>query len=178
MSMSPKKYNTVLSDLTKTANNADAITHSYLEVLTFDENTKVVLPNGQEVDSLNARLKNLWDGYTLSSKYPNSMADTFTFDVSKHHNVSRGQNLSAIPSEWLIVSNWQASNGNGFGAYKLIVMLMPSGQYHAIAQPIGVTSPVGFVSAPTISTSGVITVQLNQFYRGAIYRADSRKTIL
>lgn len=59
MSMSPKKYNTVLSDLTKTGNNADAITHSYLEVLTFDENTKVVLPNGQEVDSLNARLKNL-----------------------------------------------------------------------------------------------------------------------
>lgn len=59
MSMSPKKYNTVLSDLTKTGNNADAITHSYQEVLTFDENTNIVLPNGQEVESLDARVKRL-----------------------------------------------------------------------------------------------------------------------
>ena len=91
MSMSPKKYNTVLSDLTKTGNNADAITNSYLEVLTFDGNTKVVLPNGQEVDSLSGRLKkldvrvsseNVYEGNESQKDINKRLCKLSTFDIN------------------------------------------------------------------------------------------------
>lgn len=128
-----------------------------------------------------------YDGYNQTGKYAIDKTGTFSFDVSKYQNIARGQNSSATVSEWLITSNWQASNGSGVGAYRATVFRLPSGYFSALFEPIGVdlkfnetTKKItkdlafGFSSVPTISNNGVITVSLVDFCQGAIYREDQR----
>lgn len=132
-----------------------------------------------------------WNGYTYGPKYALDQLNTFTFDVKPYHNLNRGQNASATVSEWLITSSWQSTSGNGVGAYRMTVFQMPSGGYYALVEPVGtgltstynatgptVTTtknrPIGFNAEPVISTTGIITVVLADFYRGAIYRQDQR----
>ncbi|MFW2012685.1 hypothetical protein [Acinetobacter bereziniae] len=128
-----------------------------------------------------------YDGYNQVGKYAIDKTGTFTFDISKYQNIARGQNSSATVSEWLITSNWQSSSGSGVGAYRATVFKLPSGNFSALFEPIGVdlkfnetTKTItkdlafGFSSVPTISNSGVITVSLADFCQGAIYREDQR----
>ncbi|MFN4105915.1 MAG: hypothetical protein ACK4GF_07765 [Acinetobacter johnsonii] len=132
-----------------------------------------------------------WNGYTLGPRYALDQVNTFTFDVKPYHNLNRGQDTSATVSEWLITSNWQANTGNGIGAYRMTVFQMPSGGYYGLVEPVGTgltsvysatgpsvtttkNKPIGFDAEPVISTTGIITVDLTDFYRGAIYRQDQR----
>lgn len=128
-----------------------------------------------------------YDGYNQTGKYAIDKTGTFSFDVSKYQNIARGQNVSATVSEWLITSNWQASNGSGVGAYRATVFKLPSGNFAALFEPVGValtfnetTKTItkdlafGFLSVPTISNNGVITVSIADFCQGAIYREDQR----
>lgn len=57
MSLRPESYNKVLTNLDKASREINAITDSYSEVLTFDENTDVLLPSGKFAKSLDKRLK-------------------------------------------------------------------------------------------------------------------------
>ncbi|MFW2011603.1 hypothetical protein [Acinetobacter bereziniae] len=128
-----------------------------------------------------------YDGYNQVGKYAIDKTGTFTLDISKYHNTARGQNSSATVSEWLITSNWQSSSGSGVGAYRATVFKLPSGNFSALFEPVGVdlkfnetTKTIikdlafGFSSVPTISNNGVITVSLADFCQGAIYREDQR----
>ena len=83
----------------------------------------------------------------------------------------------------LITSNWQTTSGNGVGVFRLVVFLMPSGQYACTieAEGVGFTGsvkklPIGFKSVPVLSSDGVLTVVLDDFYRGSIFRCDTRQT--
>ena len=132
-----------------------------------------------------------YEGFNLTKRYALDESGTFTLDMKKFHNKNNGQNVSASCSEWLITSNWQATSGNGVGVFRLVVFLMSSGQYVCTVEPqgVGYTStfnevtktvvttrdmPFGFKSNPVVSTNGVLTVELADFCRGAVYRSDTR----
>ncbi|MFN4105454.1 MAG: phage tail protein [Acinetobacter johnsonii] len=142
-----------------------------------------------------------WNGFTFNGKYALDKTGSFTFDLSQYHRSLRSNNASAVPSEWIISSTWQSVNGSSVGLYKLIAYRLPNGKYYGVFEPVGtalksistyseemidgvltkkVTTltekeiPVGFNSPPTLSENGVVSVNLSNFFRGAIYRCDTR----
>lgn len=85
--------------------------------------------------------------------------------------------------------------------FRLTVFRLPSGVYTGIFEPVGTSLkststykeetiegvltktvatvtdyslPTGFLEKPTMTNAGIVTVKLDNFYRGAIYRNDSR----
>lgn len=114
-----------------------------------------------------------WDGYAITKKYALDETGTFTLNLAQFHNKQNGQETSASCSEWLITSTWQSTNSDSVGAYKLVLFLMPSGNYIGSISAIG--TPQGFSSTPSVSLNGILTVALNNFYRGAVFRTDSRQ---
>lgn len=142
-----------------------------------------------------------WNGYTLSGRYIIDVSGTFNFDISQYHKSLRTNDKSAVPSEWLIAATWQSTNGSTAGMFRLTVFRLPSGVYTGIFEPVGTSLkststykeetiegvltktvatvtdyslPTGFLEKPTMTNAGIVTVKLDNFYRGAIYRNDSR----
>ncbi len=142
-----------------------------------------------------------WNGYTLTGKYIIDVSGTINFDISQYHKSLRTNDTSAVPSEWIIASTWQSTNSSTVGMFRLTVFRMPSGDYTGIFEPVGTnlkststykeeiisgvltktvetitdySLPNGFLEKPSISNNGIVTIKLDNFYRGAIYRNDSR----
>lgn len=118
--------------------------------------------------------------FGLANRYPIDQSGSFTFDLTPYHNLNRGVGFSAVPSEWLIISSYQANNGDDFGVYKVIVVRLPTGNYMAQVQQVGANSggiSNGFASAPTVSSAGILTVVPSSLFKAAIYRIDSRNVI-
>ena len=142
-----------------------------------------------------------WDGYELKAQYIVDASSTITFDISQYHKSLRSNDQSAIPSEWIITSTWQSTNNKTVGMYRLTAFHLPSGEFNAIIEPVGVALksvstykeetisgvltktvttttdyelPQGFTEKPTISNSGIVTIKLANFFRGAVFRNDTR----
>lgn len=118
--------------------------------------------------------------YDIAPKYTIDREGSFEFDLKPYHKLNRGIGSTAIPSEWLITSSYQSQNGDDFGVYKLHVVLLPSGNYMAQVQQIGTNTngiSKGFVSTPTVSVNGIISINVQPSFRCGVFRCDSRNTL-
>lgn len=82
----------------------------------------------------------------------------------------QGNNSFSVGACFLITANWQSTNSSQGGAYLLYAFKLPSGDVMGEAIPIGAGS--GFSSAPTIASTGVLSVPLLANFRGSITRID------
>lgn len=96
-------------------------------------------------------------------------AGTFTYAIPTQQSVLVDN--GAIPTLYLISANFQSTANNNFGGYLMMVIRMSSGNY--VGSTIAFGSTTGFSAPPTISTAGVISVPLSQFYRGRVSRIDN-----
>jgi hypothetical protein len=108
---------------------------------------------------------------TVANEFGDGTAASFTINLSTLLPWGTiGNNESSRFSAFLVSANWQATNADTIGAYLVYVTKMPSSNFIGIVQSTGVTT--GFSSAPTLSTAGVLTIPLAQFYRGRVTRLD------
>jgi hypothetical protein len=77
----------------------------------------------------------------------------------------------AYVATFLITASWGATNADNLGAYIMYVTKMPSGNYAGVIQATSSTS--GFSSPPTLSTAGVLSIPLAQFYYARVSRIDN-----
>jgi hypothetical protein len=105
-------------------------------------------------------------------------AGTFTYTITDSlaspSTVSPGTYQGAYTQVYAITASWQATNSDQAGTYLFTVSKLPSGSYMGFS--VATSSTAGFIAAPTISTSGVISVPLSQNFRGRIIRIDASQT--
>ena len=108
----------------------------------------------------------------------NGTANSFTTDVIKTTHpigsvagVPRGGTVSQFTSMWLIHANFEGTQNNSAGGYIAVVTVGRNSQYNLMLIPL--SSTTGFTSVPTISTDGILTLPLAQYYRGSVRRIDN-----
>lgn len=108
----------------------------------------------------------------------NGTANSFTTDVIKTTHpigsiagVPRGGTVSQFTSMWLIHANFEGIQNNSAGGYIAVVTVGRNSQYNLMLIPL--SSTAGFTSVPTISTDGILTLPLSQYYRGSVRRIDN-----
>ena len=94
-------------------------------------------------------------------------AGAFTYQIDTVSTPA--QIIGLTPRVYMVNANWQASNSIALGVYIMYVIKSSNGQYIANVDAISAT---GHTAPPTISTTGVITVNLAQYYRGKVTRID------
>lgn len=143
------------------------------QFLNFADQATIVPPNlvvngGQLYDKQLVPV-NKWP---TSASVGDGTAATFTFTIPAQQAGTVGTGI--IPTIYLISANWQSNNADNFGAYLMTVVRMSTGNYIGSVVAFGSTS--GFTAPPSISTSGVISVPLAQYYRGRVSRIDRLAT--
>ena len=76
---------------------------------------------------------------------------------------------------YTLTGHWQSDNNTKFGGYLLVVTELPVSRYVMLTLPLGSTE--GFSSAPTISTTGVLNIDCQEYYVYTLTRIDLNKTI-
>jgi hypothetical protein len=99
---------------------------------------------------------------------------TITDSLATPATVAAGTYGGAYTQVYAITASWQAANSDQAGTYLFTVTKLPSGSYMGFS--VATSSTAGFSAAPTISTAGVISVSLNQYFRGRIVRIDGSQT--
>lgn len=100
-------------------------------------------------------------------------AGTFTYTITDSFSTTLN-NEAAVTQVYVITATWQATNADSSGAYLFTVTKMPSGNFRGYNNAM--SSTAGFSGAPTISTAGVISVPLNQYFRGRVIRIDANQS--
>lgn len=113
--------------------------------------------------------KHLEDSDTLGD----GTAGTFTYSITDSFSTTLN-NEAAVTQVYVITATWQATNADTSGAYLFTVTKMPSGSF--LGYNNAMSSTTGFSGAPTISTAGVISVPLNQYFRGRVIRIDANQS--
>ena len=108
--------------------------------------------------------------YASTTAVGTGSAGTFTVDVSSNFEAS-GTNQSEPFALYTITGNYESAALDTVGGYLMAVTKMPSGNF--VAMTIAMSSTAAFSSAPTINTSGVISVPLNASIRGRVTRLDN-----
>ncbi len=99
-------------------------------------------------------------------------AGTFTsnYILDNIRDIGQGNNSHARGTCYLLTSNWQATNANNGGAYLVWAYRSASGL--VLGNVLAFGSTQGFTSAPSVGSDGVLSVQLDSFYRAQITRID------
>lgn len=100
-------------------------------------------------------------------------AGTFTYTITDSFDTTLN-NEAAVTQVYVITATWQATNSDSSGAYLFTVTKMPSGNFVGFNNAM--SSTTGFSSAPTISTAGVMSIPLNQYFRGRVIRIDANQS--
>lgn len=145
--------------------------YSANQYINFADDATVVPPNivlGGSGDIYDNQLVPV-QKWPSSGAVGDGTAGTFTYTIPTQRAVVIDN--SAIPTLYMISANFQSQSFDNFGGYLMMVIRMPSGNYVGSVMAFGSTT--GFTAPPTISTAGVISLPLAQFYRGRVSRVDN-----
>ena len=107
---------------------------------------------------------------TYSGTIGDGTAATFTYNAADTNFTAPPTNTSSVARLLLITASFQGGTPNSGGAYLMAVVRNPDGGY--IGMTTAFSSVVGFSSAPTMSTAGVISCPMSVNYRARVSRID------
>ena len=96
-------------------------------------------------------------------------------EIQNHFNRTSLSGQGNKVAVYTLTGHWQSDNNTKFGGYLLVVTELPVDRYVMLTLPLGSTE--GFASAPTISTTGVLNIDCQEYYVYTLTRIDLNKTI-
>jgi hypothetical protein len=108
----------------------------------------------------------------MSGMIGDGTAAVFTYDLAANFPMATpGINLPSVFALYLITATFQSTSGDANGAYLMAVTRMSSGHYTGTLIAFG--SVNGFTAPPTISTAGVLSLNMALYYRARVSRLDN-----